>query len=126
MPKWKKFLHSTVGLFILAGVGALAIATFSPDSILGQLTKVVVAAQALLVLGAVNLYIMVKTPMRDVISENADALADIEQKWRAGKLTQPGATFALAAAIEAVGRVLAIMLFAAIATAFITENLVHL
>ena len=125
MKKRLKLLgHSVFGLLILAGVGALA--AISLDGFLGQLAKAIVAAQAFLALGAVNLYVMVKTPMRDVISENADALVLAEEKWKAGKLSQAGGSFALAAAIEAVGRVLSIMLFAGLGMAFAVQAIVSL
>ena len=117
---WKRFAHSVAGLFILAVVGALAAVTFAPESFMGLLAKAVVVAQAFIILGAVNLYIMVKTPFRDVISENADALADGERMWRDGKLTQSGATFMQACAIEATGRVVSIMFFAGASLAVIS------
>ena len=117
---WRRLAHSFAGLCILAAVGALAAISFAPDSFMGLLSKAVVVAQAFIVLGAINLYIMVKTPFRDVISENADALVDGEQLWREGKLVQPGATFLMAAAIEATGRVIAIMFFAGASLAVIS------
>ena len=114
---WKKIInysgHSAVGAGILCGVGALAAFFATHNTLLGQVAEAVIVAQALLILGAANLYILVKTPMRDVVSSCADVLEEIEEDWRTtGKITPAQATFARAAAIEAVGRVLAVMLFA--------------
>ena len=104
--------HTIVGGGILVGAGAMATALMSNDTALGRLAEAVVVAQGLLVLGAANLYVMVKTPFRDVISSSADMLEDIEKSWRAGTLTDDEAILAQAASTEASYRVLSIMLFA--------------
>ena len=124
--KWKLILHSFAGLFILAGVGALSALSFPGDSFLGGLSRAIVVAQAFVILGGLNLYIMVKTPFRDVISECADVLAEMEEKWRSGKFTAADAGFARAAATEASGRVLAVMLFAGLALAIASFGIVAL
>ena len=105
-------LHTVVGVLVLAGAGSLAALHFPEGSILGDLSRTIVAAQALLVVGAANLYVMVKTPFKHVISSSADVWDELEVRWRAGMLTDSDTQFARSSAVEIASRVLAIMLFA--------------
>ena len=116
IKRLKLFGHSIAGIAILTGVGAMAALAFTGDSLLGRVSELVIAAQVMLILGALNLYILVKTPVRDVVSENADALSELEHSWRTGTMTRVEAEYAKAATIEATGRIIALMVFAAIAT----------
>ena len=119
--KWAKRLtlsgHTFIGGCILVGGGAAATALLGQNAAIGRLAEAVLMAQGFLVVGAVNLYIMVKTPFRDVISSSADMLEDIEKSWRAGTLTDDEAILAQAAATETSYRVLSIMLFAGLGLA---------
>ena len=119
--KWTKRLtlggHTLVGGGILVGGGAIATALLGHNTTFGNLAEAVLMAQGLLIVGAANLYVMVKTPFRDVISSSADMLEDIEKSWRAGTLTEDEAILAQAAATETSYRVLSIMLFAGLGLA---------
>ena len=123
--KWKKRLklggHSILGAVILAGAASLTmVLALEPGSLVYRAAEAVLLGQTLMVVGAANMYVMVKTPFRDVISSCADALEDAEVKWREGKLTPIGAQFARAAATEAAARVLGILLFAGLGLSAVT------